>query len=247
MIKSPLKWAGGKSSLIPTMTQLWEAADRWVDLFAGGCSLPLAIAPKHVLVNDTNSHLIDFWKHLKNIGHIATESFQNDSDFYYSARESFNANPTPELFYYLNRSCFNGLCRYNKKGGFNVPFGKYKNINYKTDWQPYHQALSSWDIQHGCYSKVEVLETDFVFADPPYDDSFVEYSADGFTWEDQEKLAHWLQRSPAKQVVTTNKATDRILELYHDLGFQIQIIEMPRRIAANGDRKPAQEMLATLK
>lgn len=121
-LKSPLKWAGGKSTLIKKVRKLWidSRCDRWVDLFVGGGSLPLALAPEKVLINDISEHLISFWKWLQNDGGIGVE-FRNDADFYYQMRSQFNQSPTPEIFYYLNRTGFNGLCRYNKNGGYNVP------------------------------------------------------------------------------------------------------------------------------
>ncbi len=84
-----------------------------------------------------------------------------------------------------------------------------------------------------------------IYADPPYDVEFRQYSAEGFSWEDQERLAVWLTKQNVPAIVS-NQATKRIKELYQDLGFQIQELEAPRRISCTGDRTPALEILATI-
>ena len=85
---------------------------------------------------------------------------------------------------------------------------------------------------------------DFVYADPPYDVQFVDYSKDGFSWDDQVRLAHWLARHPGP-VVASNQATGRVLKLYRELGFTVRLLDAPRNISCTGDRSPVKEMLAT--
>jgi DNA adenine methylase len=147
------------------------------------------------------------------------------------------------LFYYLNRTGFNGLCRFNNKGEFNVPFGKYKTINYSADFLEYRELLGRWEFSCGDFQGMALRDDDFIYADPPYDRVFTKYSQQDFTWDDQERLAEWLSRHSGR-VVASNQATDRILALYKKLGFRVETIEAPRRIACNGNRKPALEMLA---
>jgi DNA adenine methylase len=147
------------------------------------------------------------------------------------------------LFYYLNRTGFNGLCRFNNKGEFNVPFGRYKTITYSPDFLEYQDLLGSWEFSCGDFAQMPLQDDDFIYADPPYDQVFTKYSQQDFTWTDQERLAEWLYQHPGR-VVVSNQATDRILALYQKLGFRIETIEAPRRIACNGNRKPALEMLA---
>jgi DNA adenine methylase len=147
------------------------------------------------------------------------------------------------LFYYLNRTGFNGLCRFNNKGEFNVPFGKYKTINYSADFLEYRELLGRWEFSCGDFQEMALRGDDFIYADPPYDRVFTKYSQQDFTWDDQERLAEWLSRHSGR-VVVSNQATDRILALYKKLGFRVETIEAPRRIACNGNRKPALEILA---
>jgi site-specific DNA-adenine methylase len=147
------------------------------------------------------------------------------------------------LFYYLNRTGFNGLCRFNNKGEFNVPFGKYKTITYSADFLEYRELLGRWEFSCGDFQAMALREDDFIYADPPYDRVFTKYSQQDFTWDDQERLAVWLSQHSGR-VVVSNQATDRILALYQKLGFRVDTVEAPRRIACNGNRKPALEMLA---
>jgi DNA adenine methylase len=147
------------------------------------------------------------------------------------------------LFYYLNRTCFNGLCRFNRTGEFNVPFGSYKTINYKTDFSAYVAVLSRWQFTSHDFESVEVDATDFVCADPPYDVEFTRYSQDDFSWRDQIRVAEWLSHHHGP-VVLSNQATPRIVNLYERLGYELRYLKAPRRISCTGDRTPAREVLA---
>ena len=84
---------------------------------------------------------------------------------------------------------------------------------------------------------------DFIYADPPYDVQFTSYSKENFGWDDQVRLAQWLARHPGP-VVLSNQATDRIRELYKDLGYTVRTLTAPRMINSTGDRTPAKEVLA---
>ena len=147
------------------------------------------------------------------------------------------------MFYYLNRTCFNGLCRFNKGGGFNVPFGTYKKINYASDFSPYAQLLRQWEFTNTDVAAIETQADDFIYADPPYDVEFTTYSSGGFSWKDQRRTAELLAKHPGP-VVISNQATPRIVELYQDLGFELSYLDGPRRISCTGDRTAAREVLA---
>ena len=204
-------------------------------------------------LNDANRHLINFYRWLQR-GLVIAVPQKNDETYYYEARERFNAliaagrdetREAASLFYYLNRTGYNGLCRFNKSGYFNVPFGRYGQINYVRDFRPYAPLLTGWTLSDGGFAALDVAAGDFIYADPPYDVEFRSYSRHGFSWEDQERLARWLAGHDGP-VVASNQATERILALYAGLGFEIMTLQAPRRIAANGDRTPALEMIAVL-
>lgn len=252
-LNPPLKWAGGKRWLVPHLQPLWEKhkGRRLVEPFCGGLAVALGLNPSKALLGDVNPHLINFYRWLQK-GLVITTEMINDEDIYYSYRARFNklvkdsklraSQEVAELFYYLNRTGYNGLCRFNKKGEFNVPFGRYKRINYAQDFLAYRPRLKSWDFVAGDFSQVKLQPDDFIYADPPYDVEFTQYAQHGFTWEDQVRLAHWLA-GHLGPVVASNQATERIVELYLDLGFQLIYLEGPRRISCTGDRTPAKEVL----
>ncbi|MDI9484308.1 MAG: Dam family site-specific DNA-(adenine-N6)-methyltransferase [Bacillota bacterium] len=249
----PLKWAGGKRWLVPYLRELWEPYNerRLVEPFCGGLAVALGLRPRDALLNDINPHLLNFYRWLQR-GLVISQEFVNDKDFYYRARSRFNeliktggagSREAAELFYYLNRTGYNGLCRFNKNGEFNVPFGRYRRINYVYDFRAYRSVLGKWEFQTGDFAGIGLGHEDFVYADPPYDVEFTQYAKGGFTWEDQVRLANWLAKHPGP-VAASNQATERIIRLYAELGFELIILKAPRRISCTGDRSPAQEILA---
>jgi DNA adenine methylase len=249
----PLKWAGGKRWLVPKLLPLWQphAHRRLIEPFVGGMAVTLGLMPSKALLNDANPHLINFYSWLT-AGLIIDIEMANDAELYYQHRARFNtlmhqgdalSKESAELFYYLNRTCYNGLCRFNNKGEFNVPFGKYKNITYTRDFTKFRDALSEWELRTGDFSGINVTSDDLIYADPPYDVEFTTYSPGGFSWSDQIRLANWLAEH-AGPIIASNQATPRILQLYESLGFEITIVDAPRMISCNGDRSPAKEMLA---
>ncbi|MCS6873029.1 MAG: DNA adenine methylase, partial [Anaerolineae bacterium] len=104
-------------------------------------------------------------------------------------------------------------------------------------------CLANWTFRAGNFESLDLQPDDFVYADPPYDVEFTSYSAGGFSWDDQRRLADWLSAHTGP-VLLSNQATARIIELYEAHGFQLRYFEAPRRISANGDRTPAREVLA---
>lgn len=250
----PLKWAGGKRWQIPHLATLWrrERGRRLVEPFCGGLAVALGLRPDRALLNDINPHLINFYRWLRE-GLVITLPMSYARSRYYTHRRRFNEllaageGNTPEaasLFYYLNRTGYNGLCRFNQSGEFNVPFGRYDKINYRSDFLEYKAIFAGWDFANFSFDRIDLEADDFVYADPPYDVEFTQYSKDGFSWEDQVRTAEWLSRHPGP-VVLSNQATARIVDLYKDLGYRISFLDAPRRISCNGDRSPAKEVLAT--
>jgi DNA adenine methylase len=226
LLKPPLKWAGGKRWLVPQLKYYWRQHKhkRLVEPFCGGLSVALGLNPERALLNDLNPALINFYQHLKQGLEIDIEMVNNEQ-VYYKSRDTFNRlNGDPaarlmaaQLFYYLNRTGYNGLCRFNKKGGYNVPFGRYKTINYQDD---------------------------FIYADPPYDTPFHQYSQQGFNWDDQVRLAEWLSQQKGP-VVLSNQATERVKKLYKQLGFRLRYLDAPRLISCKGNQRQAvKEVLA---
>ena len=253
-LSPPLKWAGGKRWQVPVLEPIWSAHRdrRLVEPFCGGLAVALGLRPHRAWLNDANPHLINFYRWLQR-GLRIEIPLENDSDLYYRHRARFNALTSEgqtesaeaaALFYFLNRTGFNGLCRFNSRNQFNVPFGRYRSIGYRTDFTAYAGILADWTFSCGAFDAVTLSPDDFVYADPPYDVEFTQYAAGGFDWADQVRTAEWLV-GHAGPVVLVNQATPRILELYERLGYELRLLDAPRRISRDGNRTPAREVMAT--
>lgn len=254
MLRPPLKWAGGKRWQVPYLRPLWEphAGRRLVEPFCGGLAVTLGLSPRVALLNDANEHVVDFYRWLQK-GLSIDLRMENDEAMFYKHRDRFNAllakgkgasREAAALFYYLNRTGYNGLCRFNRSGEFNVPFGRYARIGYTRDFTPYREIFAGWTLMSTDLEAVPLDRRDFVYADPPYDVEFTQYAKDGFSWADQERTAVWLAKHRGP-VVLVNQATPRIEALYRKLGFAVQFLDAPRRISCTGDRTPAREIMGT--
>lgn len=265
--KTILKWAGSKVRIMDQLRPHLPKAKRLVEPFAGSCAVMMNTDYEQYLIADANPDLINLYETLT----ILPESMliealplfrRNNSADYYLARSEFNDSKQAlsrlrqaSLFLYLNRHCFNGLCRYNQQGKFNVPFGQYK-----APYFPKNEIDSFCDKAYLTKTKILNLEwqdtlslVDFgdgVYCDPPYmagRDSFTQYHTAGFTDADHEALAialkdiNDIQGNP---ITVSNSPEAK--ELYADLGFTIHEIEAPRSIAGKGKRTPAKEIIAVL-
>lgn len=253
VLAPPLKWPGGKRWQLPWLRRLWAGHEhrRLVEPFCGGLAVALGLRPARALLNDANRHLIAFYGWLKR-GLVVEERLRNSEDDFYRCRARFNlllksgkagTREAAALFYYLNRTGYNGLCRFNRKGEFNVPFGRYDRIRYVRDFTAYRRELRRWEFVAGDFEEIDLRPDDFVYADPPYDVPFTQYHRERFSWEDQERAAAFFSRHPGP-VVLVNQATPRIEALYVRLGYRVAFLEAPRRISCTGDRTPAREILA---
>ncbi|MEW5921394.1 MAG: Dam family site-specific DNA-(adenine-N6)-methyltransferase [Bacillota bacterium] len=253
-VKPPLKWAGGKRWLVKHIKPLWQQYSdrRLVEPLCGGLAVAFGLMPERALLNDVNAHSMNFFKWLKR-GLVINIPMLNDKELYYKYRELFNtiikngqacSIVAAQLFYYLNRTGYNGLCRFNSRDEFNVPFGRYKNINYTRDFTCYREVFKNWDLSVTDFEAITPDPADFIYADPPYDVDFTQYARGGFAWEDQVRLARWLAQHPGP-VVLSNQATGRIIDLYTELEFKISYLNGPRMINCTGNRTPAREVLAT--
>ena len=170
---------------MPYLLPIWEqhSQRRLVEPFCGGLAIPLGLRPERALLSDINPHLVNFFRQLQVGLESDLASADNEKSLFYQRRDRFNvliqANnyETAEaalLFYYLNRTGYNGLCRFNSDGFYNVPKGSYKHINYMTTahFAPYREALADWEFRVGDFEELELLPGDFVYADPPYDVPF---------------------------------------------------------------------------
>ena len=251
-LRPPLKWAGGKRWLLPHLRPLWEphSKRRLVEPLCGGLAVAIGLQPTRALLNDISPHACNFYRWLKR-GFVITLPMRNDAALYYASRERFNrliaaggeqSAEAASLFYYLNRTCYNGLCRFNSRGEFNVPFGRYSVINYRSDFSAYRRQFAGWSFVSGDFARARIAHDDFVYADPPYDVEFTRYAKEDFGWDDQVRLARMLARHRGP-VLLSNQGTPRIVELYRKEGFELRFFSAPRRISCM-ERVPAAEVLA---
>ena len=252
-LRPPLKWAGGKRWQLPHLRPLWSAHTRrrLVEPFCGALAVTLGLSPDRALLNDINPHVVSFYRWLKRGLRIGLP-MKNDETMYYAHRRRFNellatgigdGDEAAALFYYLNRTGYNGLCRFNRRGGFNVPFGRYSRITYTRDFSSYREVFANWEFTSRDFESASLGRGDFVYADPPYDVEFTQYAKEGFAWDDQVRLVDWLSAHKGP-VVLSNQATERIVRLYETAGFKLLFLPAPRRISCTGDRTPAREVLA---
>lgn len=252
-MKPILKWAGGKRWLIPLLKEIWNTHQErtLVEPFTGGLAISLGLNPTHARLNDVNEHLINFYQQVRK-GLKINGPLKNEADFYYAMRDQFNqlirdkrtrSKGSAKLFYYLIKTGYNGLCRFNSSGEFNVPFGQHKQIHYKVDFLEYQTIFQDWEFTSGDFEGLPLVGTEFLYVDPPYDVEFTKYYANGFQWQDQLRLIDWLALHQGP-IIASNQATERILKLYKQYGFTLFVLPARRSISCTGDRKPALEMLA---
>ncbi|HEH1844143.1 TPA: Dam family site-specific DNA-(adenine-N6)-methyltransferase [Proteus mirabilis] len=267
--KTILKWAGSKARIMDKLIPHLPKARRLVEPFAGSCAVVMNTEYEEYLIADANQDLINLYRSVsKNPDVMACSDLydwkqQNNEESYYQARKLFNlgkqeldavlTNKQSARFLYLNRHCFNGLCRYNAKDEFNVPFGKYKNV-YFPEKEIYQFAEKAVNAIIACLEWQDTLSLvdfgDGVYCDPPYmgdEGSFTKYHHTDFTFDNQIELAQALKilnQSQGNPITVSNSIHAK--ELYADLGFIIHEIDAPRSISANGNRQSAKEIIAVL-
>lgn len=252
-----LKWVGGKRQLLPSLLPLIpDTYTTYCEPFVGGGALLFSIQPKHAIINDVNKELINVYETVRDDveGVIsALKECKNTPEFFYEIRsrdrdiEKYAALSNVERaarIIYLNKTCFNGLYRVNRKGAFNVPFGSYKNpqIIDKDTLRAVSEYFQENEIIFCNKDYKDVLEQlsseSFVYLDPPYDivsktSSFVGYAKGGFDRDKQVQLRDACVSLTKKGIkfMLSNSATDFIKELYSD--FDIKIVKANR--AVNSD------------
>ena len=267
MNKPFLKWAGNKYRVLPHLLPLIGTPKQYIEPFAGSMSVALNVAADSMVLNDFNGDLISLYRHVMNDEEFIDDcekvcSVGNNQETFYQLRDIFNTTPDNRhkaiLFIYLNRHCFNGLTRYNKKGQFNVPFGKYSSPyfprkemeNFKVIFnQKQSVRITSYDF--AADEMYQNIDSDtVVYFDPPYlpltdTANFSDYATGGFDYDDQVRLrdlAISLANRGAR-VIISNHDTPVARELYS--AATITSIDVGRFIAAKGSsRKSVKEVLA---
>ncbi|MEG1785728.1 MAG: adenine-specific DNA-methyltransferase [Citrobacter sp.] len=262
-----LKWAGGKYPLLDDIKRHLPQGECLVEPFVGAGSVFLNTDFSRYILADINSDLISLYNIVKTrtdeYVQASRELFMpetNQAEVYYRFREEFNASQDPfrraVLFLYLNRFGYNGLCRYNLRGEFNVPFGRYKKP-YFPEAELYHFAEKAQNAEFHCLSYEECMDradsNSVVYCDPPYAPlsataNFTAYHTNSFSPKEQAHLAEMAEKLVSKQipVLISNHDTPDTREWYRSAKhFQVKV---RRSISSNGGtRKKVNELLALYK
>ena len=223
---SPLvKWSGGKSDEIEKILPYLPATyTTYLEPFIGGGALYFHLNPMRAVINDIHPQLIDLYRSVGEGNRLAIKEFmaanKNEDAAYYKVRDEMNPQTPLEKakqFYYLRKTCYRGMLRYNSSGKFNIPFGRYKSINYSDlDNPAYETLLARTTILNGSYLDVfrDYNSPDnFMFLDPPYDSTFTDYGYCSFDKKNQEDLADAFKATSIKCLMIIGK-TDFISKLY---------------------------------
>jgi DNA adenine methylase len=250
-----LKWAGGKSRLLPELERRMPSAfGRYFEPFLGGGSLFFRVQPDQAVLSDVNADLISCYQVIAArpqavIRQLARHRDAHGKRHYYKVRRMWNEGELASkseraaAFIYLNKTCFNGLWRLNSQGEFNVPMGRQENPKIcDVDVLLAASALlkRAATIVHGDYTIVQwqARRGDFIYFDPPYDptsstSSFTGYTSAGFDRDDQAALAYFANVlvDQGCKVMLSNSDTPRIRRLYK--GFTISRVRCRRSINAD--------------
>ena len=260
-LKNPkpfLKWVGGKTRLIKKLEEYFPTHyNTYFEPFLGGGSVFFNFTPEKAVIADLNGTLINTYTTIRDdfdelFKHLQVLEKKNTSNDYYEYRKEFNElrlgsdeNPDKEsktyvsaLMMYLNKAGYGGVYRENQKGGYNVPYGKYKTINItdKRNLLKVQKSLKNVDLSCSQYSDIlkKAKRGDFIYLDPPYHkeskNSFTKYQKDDFDEEEQNKLATLLKKLDRKGVMflLSNSNTAFINNLYKD--FTIVEVTVGRHI-----------------
>lgn len=262
--KPILKWAGGKTQMLgDLLPKVPSSYGRYIEPFFGGGAMFFALQPEQAVIADSNPELINLYRQVAD--HVddvicQLKKYENTQEMFYAVRgQDWTMLPEAEAAartIFLNKTCFNGLYRVNKKGQFNVPFGKYKNpkICDEEGLKAASAALKKAEIVCGDY--LLVLEHyaqpgDFVFLDPPYlpiseYSDFKRYTKEQFYEEDHVELAKMVKTLHERgcHVILTNSNHPLVHELYAP--FTIDVIQTKRHISCNGSTRKGEDVIVTI-
>lgn len=222
----PIKCQGIKTKLVSWIRSAIPSdfSGRWIEPFMGSGVVVFNVRPRNALLADSNPHLISFYQAVAkgNITAAITRQFlqkegaellRSEGEYYYTVRERFNQTGNPLDFLFLNRACFNGMIRFNQKGGFNVPFCRKPNrfaqayitkISNQVQAVADCCALGNYEFLCQDYSETiaEAKNGDMLYCDPPYIDRHTDYF-NGWNEEYELKLAKILIKTEARFILST--------------------------------------------
>lgn len=261
-----LRWVGGKSQMVVRLLRFLpddvHHRQYWEPFFGAG-SLFFALQPAQASISDANGHLMSFYNQLRSnpdLVHRKLVALSQDKspEHYYSVRDEYNRSRSSgkraAMFLYLNKHCFNGIFRVNRKGKFNTPFGKRRNYVLPTreHLRSAAAALGRADLATASFEDVlsDISARSFVYLDPPYPplngtSFFTHYTADRFSRADQERLADTareLSRGGALFMMT-NADTPETRRLYS--GFNQYTLSAVRYVTCKRKKHQVSELVVT--
>ncbi len=263
-----LKWAGGKTRLLPELQKrMPKTYRRYFEPFIGGGAMFFRMAPENAVLGDMNLDLVNVyrcvaWNVEAVIRKLVVLRRDHSEERYYEVRERWNGagRALPDIaraatFIYLNKTCYNGLWRVNSRGAFNVPIGRYTDpqIFDRDQLRAASLLLQQAELHTGGYA--ETIESarrgDFVYFDPPYQpmsktSSFTSYTAGAFDEDSQAELADRVQRLDAMgvHVMVSNSDTPLIRKLYKRM--RIASVDCARAINSKAKKRGAvKEVIVT--
>jgi DNA adenine methylase len=272
-----LKWAGGKGQLLQQFEQFFPAGfGRYYEPFLGGGAVFFYLAAKgritRAVIGDSNRDLINCYIAIRdNLEQLLDklrelQKYAKNKDFFYNvARRRFNGIKLSNgldgnvekasLLFYLNKTCYNGLYRVNRKNEFNVPWGRYKNPRIYDEGNLYsaHEVLRREGITIRCADYAEAARDasakDFIYFDPPYQpvsqtSNFTAYTSASFGSHDQARLASVFRELHSRGSFLMLSNSPRAERLYRDPRFQITRLKATRAISCVGSKRgPVDELL----
>lgn len=261
-----LRWAGGKRWLSKKIARLLPISiNRYYEPFCGSCavyySLRDVLQNKEIFLSDTNEELINFYKVVQDNPtrmYNYLKEYKNEEEFYYELRERKVKSiiERAAIFYYLNRTSFNGIYRVNLKGVYNVPFGfkQYETLFDKEQLKKHSDYLDKikFTCQDFSSAMKNACENDFYFIDPPYtvshnENGFIKYNKKLFSLEDQYRLRDELIKLTEKKAhyLVTNAHHEKIYEIFSKNSNVIEIDRYTSISGNNSGRKKTMEYIFT--
>ncbi|AGF73165.1 DNA adenine methylase [Corynebacterium halotolerans] len=259
-MKPVLKWAGGKTQLLPHLRPFFNPEKRYIEPFLGGGALLFDLMPEAAVVNDSNRELMATYRAIREEPDAvfeAVQSHRNEKEYFLELRavdpETLDPVALAGRMIFLNKTCFNGLYRVNRQNRFNVPFGNYRRpslpgLEYLRELSAFLQRVEIHDGDYRDFLRKVVRPGDQVFLDPPYDpisrySDFTRYTPAKFFADDQSEVAE-LARELSERgvfVVITNSDTELIRSLYE--GFRIHEVAVRRAINKDPEKRGGSELI----
>lgn len=256
-----LKWAGGKRWFAERcLHMIPRDHKRYIEPFLGSGAIFFALQSGSALLSDVNPDLINCYRAIRDaperiVEKLAEHHRLHNKAYYYETRSTKPEDPIEcaAWFIYLNRTCWNGLYRVNRRNEFNVPIGTKTSVTLPSDdFLSVSKLLNDAEIMHQDFEATidSACDGDFVFVDPPYTvkhnlNGFVKYNDTIFSWADQIRLRDAVVRASERGafVLITNANHFSIREIYDGVGLQ-RVVQRSSVLAASAaHRSPTEELV----